>query len=544
MSKSAIPRSRDEHADARPPWAALWVLAAGLAMVVLDGTIVAVAVPTIVAKLHLNITEAQWINSIYAVVFAALLLSVGRIGDWIGRKRIFIAGTSIFVIGSTLAALSDSASTLIWARVIQGIGGAMVLPATLSTVNATFRGSARAAAFGIWGAVMSGAAALGPVLGGWLSGAYGWQLVFWVNVPIGVAVIVATVVFVPETRGERSARGLDVGGLLLSIVGLGALVFAIIEGPRLGWITPSRGVSLLGWRWSTNATLSVVPIAIIISIAALIAFFAWERRRARKQNSQLLDLTLFQLPRFAWGNVTAWCVAVSEFALLFALPLYLMSARGLAPFQTGFLLAAMAMGAFIAGAQARHLSGRFGSAQVVVLGLGLEAAGIFVMAFLLDPSITVWLMVLPLVVYGLGLGLASAQLTSLVLADVPVAQSGEGSATQSTVRQVGSAMGSAMSGALLSVGLSVYLASGTPYDQSVRLSVGSALRLLRARDADSSLVAQLSRQFADGTRLVLFGSVVFLLLGLAGAVQVLRASTDRGVPAQTVAPEAIRSANA
>ncbi len=493
-------------------------------MIVLDGTIVGVAIPKIVTGLGLDITEAQWVNSIYSVVFAALLLSVGRVGDRIGRKRIFIAGTAIFVVGSTLAALSDSGSGLIWARVVQGVGGAMVLPSTLSTVNATFRGKARAAAFGVWGAVMSGAAALGPLLGGWLSGSFSWQAIFWVNVPIGGAVIVATIVLVPETSDKITARGLDVDGFLLSSIGFGALVFAIIEGPSMGWITPLRDVSMLGISWSKDAPLSPVPVAAGIAVAAIGLFISWERHRARVRRSALLDLTLFRLSRFTWGNVTAGCVAVGEFALVFVLPLYLVSARGLDEIQAGVVLAAMAFGAFLAGAQARRVAERWGSPRVVVLGLALEAGGILVMALLLDPSISVWLMAIPLVVYGLGLGLASAQLTSLVLADVPIDQSGQGSATQSTVRQVGSAMGSAVSGALLSVGLGIYLATGTRYDQAVRSSAGGALQGLRAQGGQGNLVAELSGQFADGTRLALLGSVAFLLLGLAGAVQILRTS--------------------
>lgn len=535
---SAESESTDETSGAGNPWVALWVLALGLGMIVLDGTIVGVALPKIITGLDMNITDAQWVNSIYSVVFAALLLSVGRVGDRIGRKRIFMLGTTVFVIGSILAALSDSSSALIWARVVQGVGGAMVLPSTLSTVNATFRGSARAAAFGVWGAVMSGAAAVGPLLGGWLSG-YAWQAIFWVNVPIGVAVIIATMVWVPETSAKISARGLDVDGFLLSSIGLGALVFAIIEGPHMGWITPVREISLLGVTWSTDAALSPVPIAFAIAVSAIGVLIVWERHRARGRRSALLDLTLFRLSRFSWGNVTAGCVAVGEFSLVFVLPLYLVSARGLSEIQSGVVLAAMAVGAFIAGAQARHLAARLGSPRVVVLGLLLEVGGVAVMAFLLDPRISVWLMSIPLVVYGVGLGLASAQLTSLVLADVPVAQSGQGSATQSTVRQVGSAMGSAVSGALLSVGLGLYLTTDTRYDEAVRNSAGGALQGLRAQGGQETLVAQLSAQFADGARLALFGSVVFLLLGLAGALQVLRTSRvlDSPSPETVASPE-------
>ena len=513
-----------EEVDLPHKWAALWVLALGLGMIVLDGTIVGVALPTIIASLDLDLTEAQWINSIYSVVFAALLLSSGRVGDRLGRKRLFVAGTTTFVIGSILAALSGSATPLLLARVVQGVGGAMVLPATLSTVNAVFRGKDRAAAFGVWGATMSGAAALGPLLGGWLAGSFSWEWIFWVNVPVGVAVVVATVLLVPDTKGGVTARGLDVDGFQLSALGIGAVVFAIIEGPSMGWWAPTRDATMLFWTWPASAPVSPVPVIGLLGLAAIGLFVLWERHRARVRRSALLDLSLFALPRFSWGNVTAATVAVGEFALIFALPLYLVSARGLGTMASGLVLAAMALGAFLAGAQARHLAARIGPPAVVVLGLVLEVVGIAVMALLLAPTVSVWLMTIPLVVYGLGLGLASAQLTSLVLADVPTAQSGQGSATQSTVRQVGMAIGTAVAGALLSMGLGHYLSTGTPLDEATRTSAGGALQGLRAQGGQEDLVAELSRQFAQATQVTLLGAVVFLVLGLVGALIMLRLS--------------------
>lgn len=515
-------RSVEQHVPHK--WAALWVLALGLGMIILDGTIVGVALPTIIQDLSLDITQAQWINSIYSVVFAALLLSAGRIGDRLGRKRVFIVGTTTFIIGSLLAALAGSVTPLLLARVVQGVGGAMVLPATLSTVNAVFRGKDRAAAFGVWGATMSGAAAVGPLLGGWLAGSFSWEWIFWVNVPIGAVIVVATVLTVPETHGKVDSPGLDVDGFQLSALGIGALVFAIIEGPSMGWWVPMRDVQLLWWTWPQSAPVSPVPIIGLLGIVATTVFIFWERHRQRVRRSALLDLSLFTLPRFSWGNVTAAMVAIGEFALIFVLPLYLTSARGLSVLQAGFVLAAMAIGAFLAGAQARHLAARIGPAAVVVLGLGLEVVGIGVMTLFLAPTVNIWLMTIPLVVYGLGLGLASAQLTSLVLADIPAAQSGQGSATQSTVRQIGMAIGTAVSGALLSIGLAHYLATGTELDETVRQSAGGALQGLRETPGQQELVAELSRQFAQATQVTLWGAVVFLILGLVGSIVMLQLS--------------------
>lgn len=207
-------------------------------MIVLDGTIVGVALPAIIADLELNLTDAQWVNSLYAVLLAALLLSTGRLADRWGRKLLFLIGLAVFVGGSLTAALSGTAAALIAARAIQAVGAALIMPSTLSTVNAVFRGRYRAAAFGVWGAVISGAAAVGPLAGGVLTQWASWHWIFLVNIPLGAAIALAAVFTIPETRGDGLLPGADVDGALLSAIGFGALIFAIIEGPDLGWWSP------------------------------------------------------------------------------------------------------------------------------------------------------------------------------------------------------------------------------------------------------------------------------------------------------------------
>lgn len=471
------------------------MLATALSMIVLDGTIVGVSLPVIVRDLHLDLSDAQWVNSIYAVVFAALLLSAGRLGDAIGRRRVLVVGVLVFVGGSLLAAQSSSSSSLIWARVVQGIGGACVLPSTLSTVNATFRGKDRATAFGVWGAVISGAAAVGPLLGGWLTTSFSWPWIFIINVPIGLLVVIGALLFVDDTKHADGKPGVDVDGLQLSALGFGLLVFGFIEGSALGWWTPLAPLRILGLTWPVTAPVSPVPISIALGVIFLVLFVVWERHRTRVRRSQLLDLVLFRHRTFAWGNVTAGTVAIGEFALVFVLPLYLVNVLHLNTMGAGWVLAAMAFGAFFAGAQARHLAARFGAPKVVLLGLGLEVLGVLLVALVLGVSTSPWLIAALLAVYGVGLGLASAQLTSTVLRDVPEAESGQGSATQSTVRQVGSALGSAVAGAVLSVGIGN--------------TVGGAPDV-----------------FASATRWSVLIAGGFLALGLLGAVQVARAAAD------------------
>ncbi len=529
----------------RRRWIGLGVLAAALSMIVLDGTIVGVALPVLIEDLGLTLSDAQWVNGIYSVVFAALLLTAGRLGDRLGRRRMLVVGILIFLVGSLLAALSGTGGALILARVVQGVGGALILPSTLSSVNATFRGRDRAVAFGVWGAVISGMAAFGPLLGGWLTTAFSWQWIFIVNLPLGLILLVGIFLTVTETRAHITSRGLDVDGLLLSAIGFGGIVFAMIEGRSLGWWAPTAEFTIFGWVWPVSAPVSPVPVAGLIGVVCIVVFVFWERHRARNGRSAILDLKLFSVPTFTWGNLTALCVAIGEFGLLFVLPLFIVNAMGLTTLGAGLVLAAMGVGAFASGASARHLSERMGAPNVVLLGLGIEVVGVTATALFLGADSAPWLLALLLVVYGLGLGLASAQLTGTVLADIPTEQSGQGSATQSTVRQVGSALGTALIGAVLAAGLATALpaqlgtvpglppASATQLAQTTETSGGGTIGQIRAEGTTGQLgesapavATALSAGFADAARSSLFAAGGFLALGFVFALR-LRAKSGK-----------------
>ncbi|MGW0040804.1 MFS transporter [Rhodococcus sp. NPDC003348] len=521
----------------RRTWIGLGVLAAGLSMIVVDGTIVGVALPVIIDDLDMDLTDAQWVNSVYSVVFAALLLTAGRLGDRLGRRSMFIAGVLVFLLGSVLAALAGSASALIAARVVQGVGGAFVLPTTLSSVNATFRGRDRVIAFAVWGAVISGMAAVGPLLGGWLTTYFTWPWIFVVNIPIGVAVIVGALLTVRDTRATITVPGLDVDGLLLSAIGFGGVIFALIEGQSLGWWKPIAEFSVFGFTWPADAPVSVVPVVGAIGVVALVLFVLWERHRAvGSHRSAILDLNLFRVPTFSLGNVTALAVAIGEFGLLLVLPLFLVNALGLSTMGAGFVLAGMALGAFASGAAARHLAAALGATRVVIIGLALEVVGVVVVAVFVSSTVSPWLLAVLLAVYGAGLGLASAQLTGTVLADIPTEKSGEGSATQSTVRQLGAALGSAILGAVLSVSLAHTLTDrlepvpGVPAQAQEQLvnatrdSAGGTITGLREQGetgrlgpAGPEVTTALAEGFGDATRVSLFAAAGFLALGLVSA---------------------------
>ncbi|NKR28250.1 DHA2 family efflux MFS transporter permease subunit [Rhodococcus hoagii] len=527
----------DEPRVGRREWIGLGVLAAGLSLIVVDGTIVNVSLPVIIDELGLDLTDAQWINSIYSVVFAALLLTAGRLGDRLGRRMLFVAGVVVFIGGSLMAAASESSTALIVARVVQGVGGALVLPCTLSTVNATFRGRDRAIAFGVWGAVISGMAAVGPLLGGWLTTSFTWPWIFLVNVPIGILVIIGAFLTVPETRAKITVPGLDVVGLLLSAIGFGALIFALIEGQTIGWWKPIADLHVFGATWLSTAPISATPVVAAVGVVALVGFVLWERHRARIRYSAILDLGLFRFRTFSWGNCTAMAVAIGEFGLLLVLPLFLVNAYGLSTLGAGYVLAVMALGAFASGAAARHVTARFGAPRTVMLGLALEVVGVLAFALYLRPSSAAWLLALLLAIYGLGLGLASAQLTGTVLVDIPTSESGQGSATQSTVRQLGAALGTAILGTVLSLGLAHALTDRlepvalppqveSGLVDSTRDSAGGTIPPIREQGdhgrlgpAGPETADALSEGFADATRWSLFVAAGFLAVGLATATR-------------------------
>ncbi|WP_288782972.1 MFS transporter [uncultured Cutibacterium sp.] len=524
-------------------WKALAVLVAGLSLIILDGTIVGVALPTMISALNLNLTDAQWVNAIYNVIFAALLLGAGRLGDRVGRRTTFAAGVVLFVAGSLLAAPASGPGSLIASRAVQGVGGALVLPCTLSSVNSLFQGKDRAAAFGIWGAVMSGMAALGPLLGGVLTEYASWRWIFWVNLPLGLLALVGIAAWVPQTRGKPAEKGVDVGGVLTSAIGFGLLVFGLIEATTLGWWDKKQTFKVFGWEWPSGWSMSPVPWAIAIGLVFIGLFVVWEHHRAKVGRDALLDLTLFRVGTFSWGNLTAATVAIGEFSLTFVLPLFLVNSLGLSTVRTGVVLAAMALGSFLSGASARHLAARMGATGVVVLGLSLEVIGVGLLAWVVGAQGSTWLTVLTLVVYGIGLGLASAQLTSTVLHDIPADQSGAGSATQSTVRQLGSALGAAIAGSALGSAMNhtipdaVTSASRVParaLDTLVRAtenSAGSAIPGLRNAPPTSPFIRPLGESrdaviggletgFAHAAAWSIGLSSLFLIIGLLGAIMV------------------------
>jgi EmrB/QacA subfamily drug resistance transporter len=534
----------------RHRWLGLVVISLAVAIIIADATVVNVALPTIIRDLNITTADAEWVTSVYSLVFAALLITVGRLGDIHGRRKLLLIGITVFVAASIGCAVSQTGGQLIAARVVQGVGGAMLLPSTLSTLNATFVGRDRAIAFAVWGSTIGSMAAVGPLLGGWLTTNLSWRWAFGINMVIGTVIVAGLLTVVRETREESTRRGLDLPGSVLSSLGLAGIDFALIEGQRYGWWTASDQASAdLGWNVGVSP---VIPCA-VLGLAALVGFVVVEKRRQRADRVVLLDLSLFAIPSFRNGNVAALIVSLGEFGLLFGIPLFLQNILGLSAVRTGVVLLALAAGSFVAAPGAPQLTRRFGARAVVRLGLLLEIVGVAGFALSVDIQVSAWRFVPWLFLYGIGVGFATAQLTGVILADVPIAKSGQASGTQSTSRQIGSALGVAIIGAVLVATLTsgasdrldsagVPTAASTGLVKAATSSAGASIAVLRAAQGEQSpSVLALERAYVSSTRDVGLVAAGFLLIGLLASFS-LGTGDDTGRAAVT--PSADEAAGA
>ena len=528
-------------------WKAMPIIALAVSIIIMDATVVNVVLPVLIRDINLTASDAEWINSVYALVFASLLITLGRVGDIFGRRRLLIIGILIFGVASVLAASSYSGTTLIAARLLQGVGGAMILPATLSTVNALFTGRERGIAFAIWGSTIGGMAAVGPVVGGWLTTSYTWRWAFLINIPIVLIVLVGAFVWVPETKDPHVERGVDFLGVVLSIAGLGAVVFALIEGQRYGWGRAIAPLTIGGFSWTWS--VSPVPVAFVLGLLMLTAFVLVERSRARAGKPALLDLSLLGIRSFRYGAIAALIVALGEFGMLFALPLFLQGALGYTALKTGLLILALAIGTFLISGGTAQLTQRFGGRAVVRVGLLLEAVAITGLGFSISLTASASVLAAWLFLYGAGVGMATAQLTSVILFDVPVAQSGQASGLQSTVRQLGAALGIAVLGTLLVSTLGAATANnlssvpGMPdaaQKQVVKVvqgSAGAAIPELGKMPGGQPAQAAAESAMVTAARVTTLSAAAIILLGLL-ATLALPPMKPEDVEAHKVATQA------
>jgi EmrB/QacA subfamily drug resistance transporter len=414
-------------------WWTLIVVCLSIFMLLLDVTIVNVALPDIQRELGSNFEDLQWVVDAYALALAAVLLASGSLGDLLGRRRVFVVGLLVFVTASLLCGLAGSPTMLNAARGLQGIGGAMMFATSLALIAQEFAPHERGTAFGIWGATTGFAVAVGPLVGGALTDGFGWEWIFLVNVPIGLATLVVTLLRVPESERDPSSR-IDWGGVVTFSAGLFCLVFALIRGNDDGWGS-AKIVSLL-----------------IAAAVLLAAFVVIELRR----DQPMLDLHLFRKPAFAGAQIVAFAIHSSMFAMFLYIVLYMQNVLGYSPLETGVRFLPISLLSFFAAPLAGKLAERYPVRAFLGAGLALVGVGLVLMSGI-QPSDDWTTLLAGFILAGIGIGFINPPLATTAIGVVEARRSGAASGINSTFRQVGTAVGIAGLGAILQSKLSLDL---------------------------------------------------------------------------------------
>ncbi len=414
----------------RRRWIALGFIALSLLVIALDNTVLNLALPSISRELGATATGLQWIVDAYILVFAGLLLTIGSIGDRYGRKPTLQIGLAVFALFSLGAALSRSTGMLIGMRAAMGIGGAAIMPSTLSIITATFREPReRAQAIAFWSATFALGTGIGPLVGGWLLDNFHWSSVFYINLPVAAAAIIGGYFYIHDSRAETPRR-IDIPGCVLSIAGLFALVYAIIQAGVDGWT--ARQV-LYGFG-AAGVLLTV--------------FVLWEVRTPYP----LLPIRFFRNMSFTGANVALTLVAFALFGTFFSMSQYLQSVHGYGPLDAGIRLLPMAGAAFIGAASSARVAQRIGTKVTVSAGILIAAGGLFYFYRIAAVDTSYGLIALGMCVTALGIGFTMSPATNSIMGSIPVDEAGVGSAMNDTNRQIGGALGVAVLGTLLDSG--------------------------------------------------------------------------------------------
>ena len=497
-------------------WGALAVLSLALAIIIIDSTLLNVALSTLVRDLRTTLQKLQWVISAYSLMLAALTVTGGRMGDLFGRKRMFMSGAVVFVLGAFIASISHSFAVLLLGEsIIEGIGAALMMPSTAALLVAKYRGHDRAIAFGIWGGVAAAASAIGPILGGFLTTHYSWRWGFRINIVV-VALLLAGSRLVDDVEPEREKR-IDWIGVLVSAAGLFLVVFGIIESESYGWLRAHKPFPL--WQ---PGSISIAPIALLLGLAIVAVFGLWEWRLEARGGTPLVSIHLFQNREFVAGASVVGVMMLAQNGAIFCLPVYLQSVRHLDALHTGLTLLPMSLMLLIVSPLAAKFSKRIPAKRLVQAGLIVNTIAIVILHFTLN-----WLVPI-LALYGIGLGLVLSQINNLTLSAVPVDDAGEASGVTNTFRQIGISLGTATIGAVLISTILVRLDAAVQQSSAIPPPSKPAItRTLTANAAElvfgekTTLPPQLTKDRATattaGVERAFLWCAGFALLGLAAS---------------------------
>jgi EmrB/QacA subfamily drug resistance transporter len=509
--------------DASRKWWALVAICGGTFMLLVDVTIVQVALPRIQRELHASFTNLQWVIDAYALTLSALILTSGTLADRVGRKRVFIGGLAIFTLASLLCGLSGSITVLIGARALQGVGGAAMFATSLALVAQEFRGPERAGAIAAWGATVGGAVAVGPLIGGILTDGLGWQWIFFVNIPIGIATIAISLTKMVNVR-DPDAERLDWAGLVTFSGALFLLIFGLLRGTDEGW-----GSTLI---------VSVLTGAVVL----LTAFVIVELRQRRP----MFDLSLFSNRAFCGVSLATFAVGAGMFAMFPYLTFYLQNALGYSPLQGGLRLLPCTILTFIVPLLTRGLAGRWPPGGMLGGGLGLTALGLLLMHGVTASSH--WTELLPgLLLVGAGIGLANPAIANIALGVVSPERSGMASGISNTFRIGGLAVGVAGLGAIFEhrIGTSLQASlGGAQQELSKAVASGGTRAAASLAHGRHGIVEAALSAFANGLNEILLIGAGLVLVGAIGAITLVRLRDFRrpaAAPAAVSDPETVQA---
>jgi len=437
----------------------LLVLCTGFFMILLDTTVVNIAIPSMIEGLHASLDQILWVLNGYILVYAVLLITAGRLGDLYGQRNVFAVGLVVFTAASAYCGLAPDVLHLQIARVIQGTGGALLTPQTLAILTSIFPADRRGAAFGVWGGVAGIATVAGPTLGGYLVADWGWRSIFYLNVPIGILALVATFVVIPDMRQGRKHR-LDVIGVALATAGLFAIVFGLIEGQRFQW----------GTIWGPIT----IPSMLGAGVGVLALFILWERRQAEP----LMPLSLFRSRNFAIMNWIAVVVSFGMFGLFLPITIYLQSVLGLSALHAGLTIAPMSLVSMVVAPLAGRFSDKIGGKYILFVGCIIVVLGIGSLVLLAGPAVSPVRFLPSFAVAGLGMGMVFSPMATVAMRNVSPTMAGAASGVFNSFRQLGGVIGSSVVGAILQA----QLARSSEFVQALRpsLAVPMAIMLLGA----------------------------------------------------------------
>ena len=414
------------------PWAVLLVVSLGFFMVLLDLTIVNIAIPNMITKLHASLDDILWVINAYALVLAVLVITAGRLGDLVGPRPMFTVGIAVFTAASAACGLAQTPGQLIAFRVVQGLGAAMLVPQTLTIITNTFPPERRGAAFGVWGAVAGVATIAGPTLGGLLVTAFDWRYIFFVNLPIGIIVLILAPLIIPNVKPGRRHR-LDIPGVLLASAALLAICYGLVEGQKYNWGTITGFVS--------------IPLILGLGVLLFAAFLLVQRMTQGKE--PLVPFALFRDRNYSVTNWISGVLAIGMMGIFLPFTIYLQSVLGFTALKAGLAMAPASLISLFVAPVAGRMTDKIGGKYILMSGLTLFGAGMGWLALIAHPNSTWPSFLAPLIVAGLGLGCIFAPLVTTAMRNIPPQLAGAASGVLNTVRQVGLVIGTAAVGALL-----------------------------------------------------------------------------------------------